>query len=396
MAQKKNIMDRLTFVESKWLLEYKLPKVKDKDGIKYFSVEFMNKFGKTRFDSLFKSPGSLYVVAGLVQSKNKPGKKQGKASHKKATRKKGEPYTDEEKQWLLEYPIPKPFGKDAHQTLADEHHKQFPNRPRRTPEAIAWKVMNLRGLWNPVREISVAKPAGKKQAKGTTMERQVHRHLAESNSWIRQQPHPAYKDEALKKKLTDEFNAKFSDAKNPKVSVGAYYHQSARVHGFGKKKVNLPTRIPGFRKGKVYGPKQLVFLMDRIPKSRNFRLGELEKLRKDFNKEFGLNVTRRSIEVKCSRIRKFMKSMPVVEAVQIPSVPISRLVQEDKVPPYGVMAEGQVVWTGNHEPSKEAICVTSGVSSTGEVLSTIIIEGHVPDKVFKSKPKPVVCSFKEV
>lgn len=168
---KKSIIDNLKIVEKNFLLHHKLSSPMDKAGFLTLSVDFKNKYGAIRYDCLGLTERGLYNVACLIQGRAKDKKSKKKKGARKTAKeettkgkgKKSPPYTPEEEAWFLEYQIPKVFGEKAEQKLAKDHERAFPHLPRRTSSALAWKLMNLRGRWNPDRKPGVPR---KKTTKG--------------------------------------------------------------------------------------------------------------------------------------------------------------------------------------------------------------------------------------
>jgi len=312
------ILNKLNEAQNRFIKEYKLPSLTDNKGIRTFAVEFVNKFGRVEFGSLFggKDRG-LYNFACKLQ-----------AAVKKSVGQKPLPYTIDEKKWFRNYTVLKGFGKKDREKLARDYKNAFPDKPKRSEEALAWQVMHLKGKWNPERE--------------------------------------------------------------------------GKTRSSKKKTETTKTKQRGFLnilKGHAWTPKEEHFLIAGMPsKGKKFKFGELRILTDQINEIFGLNLTTNAVTLKMSSLRKKREKMKKIaakgQALVHSQVQAHKPGKKAFVPSsFGVIVEGKVVWTGDHEPQREDICVCSGVLK-GFAVSVLVIEGEVLDKTFRTKPEPIICSFK--
>jgi hypothetical protein len=385
------IIDLLTGFEYKWFLECKLPSPTDKTGIGAMVVEFINKFGRVRYDSLFfgKEKKSVYQVGVLIHSIEKK-KNLGKDS------KRPPAYPDNEKNWFASYPITEPFDSQAQERLLENYERVFPGRPKRTKEALAWQVMHAHGRWNPERKETAKKTLDKKEAKTMTKKKyKRHQHTIESDNWIKVQKHPEYHATKSIEVLKDAFNRLFANEFNPPVSAKAYYNQSAKVHGYhGRvkgeaKKANALT----FSKRRTVEPSPLEeFLKEKTPLNRRFRVGELEALRKECEKKFNQDLPYNPFKERVRKARakgkaeicqcisgKDSKPDFVLHASITEIIPTA-VDEKEKKDPYGILLGGNLIWQGNHKPQT---CMCSGVMD-GRAISVLVIDEHIFDRVFYS------------
>lgn len=143
-----------------------------------------------------------------------------------------------------------------------------------------------------------------------------------------------------------------------------------------KKLVKKPGKIHRF------SPGQEKFLVKRIPKNGKFKQGELEGLRRGFNKAWRTRDTTRCIGNKCARLRLEKSSRELeAELAKLAALPVAKKTRKtlselhkDLVPLHAVITEiidetkspptpefivvirdngGKEIWRGNHYPDIE-------------------------------------------
>ena len=236
--------------------------------------------------------------------------------------------------WFLAYKIPGVFGEKAEQKLAKDHERAFPDLPRRTSSALAWKLMNLRGKWNADRKlVGAQKKATRKVLIVSTVQKKKlvkkHRYTPEQeiDLMLRIPKSRRFRHTELER-ITRVFNAKFKTCLSYKV--------------IGIKCSKLRKKLKGITKREL---KQRIAKTDKELRS----LGEPQKGK---------------------------KSVTPLKAVKV-SAPGKHIVVDT--------VTDEIIWRGDHEPKD--YCVCSGIYQNNSVC-IVIIDNEIIPIIFKNhKPK---------
>ena len=470
---KETILSKATPGEFAFIKNLKLPRPTDERGIRALGVDFVNAFSAVRFSSLFNNnPRSLYSVAGYVQGRGikevlpKPKKKKvrkkvkrkKKVTKKKAVKKAGkktrtrpEPYIGPEILWMNDYPIPKGgWSPKAMKKLANDHHKKFPDRSKRTPQAITWKLMNLRGAWNPDRGAGkkVKKKTTKKKIRKTARKRTTKRKARKSkvtkkHYFTREEENIILplipKRRRFRKGEINSIRAVLYSKLGTVVSYTSLRIKCNRLRKKWKKMTTVEKRtiLAAGKKAEKksaedvkkkatrreiispnryrYTAEQDAFLLLEVAKNiQGFAHKKLGGLCKRFNKKYIVNLTSRAIQVKCGRLRRMLNLLSPLQLenvvndakvlVAASSKPkaeklggleqILKKATTSKASTHGIVVDNHIVWTGDHRPVKEQISVFSGVIE-GVSACILVVEGVILEKIFtESRPEPQVIEFK--
>lgn len=345
---KKGIIDNLKIVETNFLQNYKLPSPMDKAGILSLSVNFKNKYGAIRYGFLGLTERGLYAAACLIQgkAKSKKAKKKKrtmKTAKKTTTKKKGKKplaYTPAECKWFKEYKIPKVFGEKAEQKLAEDHEKKFPNLPRRTSQALAWKLMNLCGRWNPKGKPGEPKKTKRTKKKTTKRRRSLmaggkHRYTPNQENYLmlRIPKRRNFRHGELRK-IARVFNAAFKTSLNYKV--------------IGIKCSRLREKLRGITKTEL-----------------RLRITETTELLKSLGEED-------------QKLKETVKTVTSSKALKKPvSAPGQHIVVDT--------VTDEIIWRGDHKPANYCVC---GGILQGNSVCTVIIDNEALQNIFKDhKPE---------